>query len=414
MTYFYFCCFLNYGIINIYNFRKWGGVSLGTYIKDVSNSLNNYNQARLKRKELFGPTLFDTALEVGEITYNRVRERVIDLTESFKEKHGQKFEESLDSIRKTLAKNYNKHFRGKLTKFSDLFRTEAADAIINEDEQLKQFKERLTKDSKKPIKVANKPKKEVEFLDEQEQFSAKQFAKMYHRSDNKASIKEDIVNGKDYNEVVQNVIHTNNLHYGPFKSSIAVFFDTLKSAKPLNYEQMDAVTSDVEELDNIDIQIEELQSKIDELQNRKTTIEDKYELVTPKERVRSSYMNLLENSAKFIDVQTKFADELDIDKEVLQLNARVTREEMERIEAEKEADFDEYLVKEDSVDNISEDNIDKEVHKELVQIHEINFATTLDELNVLEREEYENFVNAINDLDEDIKPVRKNMYTRKN
>lgn len=387
---------------------------MGTYIKDVSNSLNNYNQARLKRRELFGPTLFDTALEVGEITYNRVRERVIDLTESFKEKHGQKFEESLDSIRKTLAKNYNKHFRGKLTKFSDLFRTEAENDFINEDEQLKQFKEKLTKDSKKPIKETNKPKKEVEFLEEDE-FSAKQFAKMYHRSDDKASIKDDLVNGKDYNEVVQNVIHTNNLHYGPFKSSIAVFFDTLKSAKPLNYEQMDAVISDVEELDNIDIQIEELQSKIDELQNRKTTIEDKYELVTPKERVRSAYMNVLENSAKFIDVQTKFADELDIDKEVLQLNARVTREEMERIEAEKEADFDEYLVKEELVVDINEDNIEEEVHKELVQIKETSFATTLDELNELEEaEEDENFVNAINDLDEDIKPVRKNTYTRNN
>lgn len=390
---------------------------MGTYIKDVSNSLNNYNQARLKRRELFGPTLFDTALEVGEITYKRVRERVIDLTESFKEKHGQKFEESLDSIRKVLAKNYNKHFRGKLTKFSDLFRTD--EDFINEDEQLKQFKEKLTKDSKKPIKVSNKPKKEVEFLDEDEQFSTKQFAKMYHRSNDKASIKEDLVNGKDYNEVVQNVIHTNNLHYGPFKSSIAVFFDTLKNAKPLSYDQMDVVVDDMEELDNIDIQIEELQSKIDELQNRKTTIEDKYELVTPKERVRSAYMNVLENSAKFIDVQTKFADELDIDKEVLQLNALVTREEIERIEAEKEADFDEYLVKEDIVDT-QEHNIDEEVKKELVQIKETSFATTLDELNELEETEEveeledENFVNAINDLDEDIKPVRKNMYTRNN
>lgn len=388
---------------------------MGTYIKDVSNSLNNYNQARLKRRELFGPTLFDTALEVGGITYNRVRERVIDLTESFIAKHGQKFEESLDSIRKVLAKNYNKHFRGKLTKFSDLFRTdEDVNDIINEDEQLKQFKEKLIKDSKKPIKVANKPKNEVEFLDEQEQFSAKQFVKMYHRSNDKASIKEDLINGKDYNEVVQNVIHTNNLHYGPFKSSIAVFFDTLKSAKPLNYDQMDTVIDDMEELDNIDIQIEELQSKIDELQNRKTTIEDKYELVSPKERVRSAYMNVLTNSSKFIDVQTKFADELDIDKEVLQLNAKVTREEIERIEAEKEADFDEYLVK-DSVDNIREDDIDEEVEKELVQIKETSFASTLGELNELEEsEEDENFVNAINDLDEDIKPVRKNMYTRNN
>lgn len=389
---------------------------LGTYIKDVSNSLNNYNQARLKRRELFGPTLFDTALEVGEITYNRVRERVIDLTESFREKHGQKFEESLDSIRKVLAKNYNKHFRGKLTKFSDLFRTDAVDDISNEDEQLKQFKEKLTKDSKKPIKIANKPKKEVEFLDEQEQFSAKQFAKMYYRSNDKASIKEDLINGKDYNEVVKNVIHTNNLHYGPFKSSIAVFFDTLKNAKPLNYDQMDVVIDEIEELDNIDIQIEELQSKIDELQNRKITIEDKYELVTPKERVRSAYMNVLETSDKFIDIQTKFADELDIDKEVLQLNARVTREEMERIEAEKEADFDEYLVKEDIVVNTQEDNIDEGVEKELVQIKETSFATKLDELNELEEEveEDENFVNAINDLDEDIKPVRKNTYTRNN
>ena len=389
---------------------------MGTYIKDVSNSLNNYNQARLKRRELFGPTLFDTALEVGEITYNRVRERVIDLTESFREKHGQKFEESLDSIRKVLAKNYNKHFRGKLTKFSDLFRTDAVDDISNEDEQLKQFKEKLTKDSKKPIKIANKPKKEVEFLDEQEQFSAKQFAKMYYRSNDKASIKEDLINGKDYNEVVKNVIHTNNLHYGPFKSSIAVFFDTLKNAKPLNYDQMDVVIDEIEELDNIDIQIEELQSKIDELQNRKITIEDKYELVTPKERVRSAYMNVLETSDKFIDIQTKFADELDIDKEVLQLNARVTREEMERIEAEKEADFDEYLVKEDIVVNTQEDNIDEGVEKELVQIKETSFATKLDELNELEEEveEDENFVNAINDLDEDIKPVRKNTYTRNN
>lgn len=388
---------------------------MGTYIKDVSNSLNNYNQARLKRRELFGPTLFDTALEVGEITYNRVRERVIDLTESFKEKHGQKFEESLDSIRKILAKNYNKHFRGKLTKFSDFFRTDGVENFSNEDEQLKQFKEKLAKDSKKPIKAVDKSKKEVEFLDAEDEFSAKQFAKMYHRSNNKASIKEDLVNGKDYNEVVQNVIHTNNLHYGPFKSSIAVFFDTLKSAKPLSYDQMDAVIDDIEELDNIDIQIEELQSKIDELQNRKTTIEDKYELVTPKERVRSAYMNVLETSDKFIDIQTKFADELDIDKEVLQLNARVTREEIERIEAEKEADFDEYLVKEDSVDNISEDNIDEEVEKELVQIKETSFATTLEKLNELEEsEEDENFVNAINDLDEDIKSTRKNMYTRKN
>lgn len=385
---------------------------MGTYIKDVSNSLNNYNQARLKRRELFGPTLFDTALEVGGITYNRVRERVIDLTESFREKHGQKFEESLDSIRKVLAKNYNKHFRGKLTKFSDLFRTEDND-FNKEDEQLEQFKEKLTKDSKTSIKKVEKPKKEVEFLDEQEQFSAKQFAKMYYRSNDKASIKEDLVNGKNYNEVVQNVIHTNNLHYGPFKSSIAVFFDTLKSAKPLNYDQMDTVIDDMEELDNIDIQIEELQSKIDELQNRKITIEDKYELVTPKERVRSAYMNVLETSDKFIDLQTKFADELDIDKEVLQLNARVTREEIERIEAEKEADFDEYLVK-DSVDNISDDTIDEEVHKELVQIKETSFVTTLDELNELEAEDDENFVNAINDLDEDIKPMRKNMYTRKN
>ena len=138
---------------------------MGTYIKDVSSSLNNYNQARLKRRELFGPTLFDTALEVGEITYNRARERLIDLTESFREKHGQKFEESLDSIRKVLAKNYNKHFRGKLIKFSDLFRTEDND-FSNEDEQLKQFKEKLTKDSKKPIKTVDKPKEEVEFLDE--------------------------------------------------------------------------------------------------------------------------------------------------------------------------------------------------------------------------------------------------------
>lgn len=386
---------------------------MGTYIKDVSNSLNNYNQARLKRRELFGPTLFDTALEVGEITYNSVRERVIDLTESFKEKHGQKFEESLDSIRKVLAKNYNKHFRGKLTKFSDLFRTEDNN-LNNEDEQLKQFKEKLTKDSKKPIKAVDKPKKEVAFLDAEDEFTAKQFAKMYHRSNDKASIKEDLVNGKDYNEVVQNVIHTNNLHYGPFKSSIAVFFDTLKSAKPLSYDQMDVVIDDMEELDNIDIQIEELQSKIDELQNRKTTIEDKYELVTPKERVRSAYMNVLEISDKFIDVQTKFADELDIDKEVLQLNARVTREEIERIEAEKEADFDEYLVKEDIADT-QEHNIDEEVKKELVQIKETSFTTTLDELNELEEsEEDENFVNAINDLDEDIKPTRKNMYTRNN
>ena len=387
---------------------------MGTYIKDVSNSLNNYNQARLKRRELFGPTLFDTALEVGEITYNRVRERVIDLTESFREKHGQKFEGSLDSIRKVLAKNYNKHFRGKLTKFSDLFRTDEVENFSNEDEQLKQFKEKLAKDSKKPIKAVDKSKKEVEFLDAEDEFSAKQFAKMYHRSNNKASIKEDLVNGKDYNEVVQNVIHTNNLHYGPFKSSIAVFFDTLKSAKPLSYDQMDAVIDDIEELDNIDIQIEELQSKIDELQNRKTTIEDKYELVTPKERVRSAYMNVLETSDKFIDIQTKFADELDIDKEVLQLNARVTREEIERIEAEKEADFDEYLVKEDVVDT-QEYNIDEEVEKELVQIKETNFATTLEELNEWEEsEEDENFVNAINDLDEDIKPTRKNMYTRNN
>ena len=382
---------------------------MGTYIKQVGNSLSNYNNARNKRKELFGPTLFDTALEVGEITYNSVKERVINLTESFREKHSEKFEENLDSIRKFLASNYNKHFRGKLTKFKDLFKTPENE--LETDPRLEEFKEKLLEDSKKPI--SKKPKKEAEFLDAEEEFSAKQFAKMYHRSNDKASIKEDILKGEDFNQTVTNVIHTNNLHYGPFRSGIAVFFDTLKNAKPLNYEQMNTVVDDMEELDDIDIQMEELQSKIDELKERKTKLEDKYELVTPKERVRLAYMNVLQNSSEFINVQTKFADELDIDKEVLQINAKVTQEEIERIKAEKEEDFDEYLVKE-TVDEI--DAVDDNFEKDLEQFNEVNFTKTLEELNEIEESEEDdlNFVQAISDLDEDIKPNRKNMYTRNN
>lgn len=382
---------------------------MGTYIKQVGNSLSNYNNARNKRKELFGPTLFDTALEVGEITYNSVKERVINLTESFREKHSEKFEENLDSIRKFLASNYNKHFRGKLTKFKDLFKTPENE--LETDPRLEEFKEKLLEDSKKPI--SKKPKKEAEFLDAEEEFSAKQFAKMYHRSNDKVSIKDDILKGEDFNQTVTNVIHTNNLHYGPFRSGIAVFFDTLKNAKPLNYDQMNTVVDDMEELDYIDIQMGELQSKIDELKGRKTKIEDKYELVSPKERVRLAYMNVLQNSSEFIDVQTKFADELDIDKEVLQINAKVTQEEIERINAEKEEDFDEYLVKKTVEET---DEAEDGFEKDLEQFNEVTFTKTLEELNEIEESEEDdlNFVQAISDLDEDIKPNRKNMYTRKN
>ena len=382
---------------------------MGTYIKQVGNSLINYNNARNKRKELFGPTLFDTALEVGEITYKNVKERVINLTESFREKHSEKFEENLDSIRKFLASNYNKHFRGKLTKFKDLFKTPEQE--LEHDPRLEEFKEKLLEDSKKPI--SKKPKQKAEFLDENEEFSAKQFAKMYHRSNDKASIKEDVLKGEDFNQTVTNVIHTNNLHYGSFRSGIAVFFDTLKNAKPLNYDQMNTVVDDMEELDDIDIQMEELQSKIDELKGRKTKIEDKYELVSPKERVRLAYMNVLQNSSEFIDVQTKFADELDIDKEVLQINAKVTQEEIERINAEKEEDFDEYLVKKTVEET---DEAEDGFEKDLEQFNEVTFTKTLEELNEIEESEEDdlNFVQAISDLDEDIKPNRKNMYTRKN
>lgn len=396
---------------------------MSAYVNDVRLTFNKYNIARNKRKELYGPTLFDTAIDVGVITYKAGKNKIIDISNSFKKaQDAGKFEENLDKIRRLLAKNYNKHFRGKLAKFGDLFRTHNPENLesdivrsekaiaelekeVSEEELLDQFKERLTEDNNKPLK-----EEKVSYNPQ----DLKDFAKMYYNSNAKDEIKSSLVNGDTYNEVVDKVEASSNLHYGPFRSGIAVFFETLKNAKPLSYEQMDVVMEDMEELDDINYEIEELQNRIKDLNAAKEKIEDKYELVDSKERVRKAYLEVLYDSDDLLVLQSTHADELGLDKEVLQINSDVTAREIERIEGEKVAAFDEYLAKDEVVEKEFLEDFKADIEKEF------GYKDTLNNFNELESDDsaFEDFEEIMDDLNEEIvkksEKSKRNMYTRNN
>ena len=127
---------------------------------------------------------------------------------------------------------------------------------------------------------------------------------------------------------------------------------------------MVGVMRDVDTISNIDSELEALNARREELMNKKTELEDKYTLVTPKQRVKEHYEQVLSASEKMIEAQIDDNRFYKKDTTVAEENLRLTRKELAKVQN--------YNKNRNPFDFYEEDEREEELKKDFVENLEDN------------------------------------------
>ena len=361
------------------------------YTSDVKNSINEYREARAKRRELFGPSLSDTLFDIGKHSARSAFSTVKSLGNRFKEftnrsknkafnKIQSYFENDKNTYEKLDSKNTYviRNDKGELEilkklsldpaklayyvdsieelnevakvgskvkdqvaeKLKELNResVETEEGILDEEVVKEEEFEEVVKPEEEEI-VKEEVKKESK-KKEKAEYDAKDvnnFAYMYYHGDTD-QIKQSVKEGKDFKEILSEAQDSfAGEHLGTLGLGASVFWKTLKEGKSLDTLKMEEVSQDIDTLKSVEDELSELELKKKELLGVRSQIEDKYDLVTPEQKTQREFKEVLLASDKLIEAQMYEADFYKMDKSSLLENQIITQEELIRVE---EAELD--------------------------------------------------------------------------
>ena len=384
------------------------------YFKEVKGSVDRYKKARDLRREAFGPTLSDTLYDIGKTTVKTSVKTVKNSKDKFKEyakksesktvqkmiswyRKGREFAQNppklsklfignsdLDKegarISRPLAPTRNRDYTSaelnhlnveleKVRQENEILRTQLNGKVQGQGQTQAQGKpqtqEQKTNQNQKELKRREKHARESEIPAD-----TTEFAKFYHECtpEERRKVIDGYNQNKSYEEILDSSRDTFLGKYGGSVGlGVTVFWQTLRDGDSLNKHEMVGVMRDVDTISNIDSELEALNARRDELMSRKTQLEDKYTLVTPKQRVKEHYEQVLSASEKMIEAQIDDDRFYKKNTTVAEENLRLTRKELAKVQNYNKTrnPFDFYDVdereeelKKDFVENL-EDNLNK-------------------------------------------------------
>ena len=384
------------------------------YFKEVKGSVDRYKKARDLRREAFGPTLSDTLYDIGKTTVKTSVKTVKNSKDKFKEyakksesktvqkmiswyRKGREFAQNppklsklfignsdLDKegarISRPLAPTRNRDYTSaelnhlnveleKVRQENEILRTQLNGKVQGQGQTQAQGKpqtqEQKTNQNQKELKRREKHARESEIPAD-----TTEFAKFYHECtpEERRKVIDGYNQNKSYEEILDSSRDTFLGKYGGSVGlGVTVFWQTLRDGDSLNKHEMVGVMRDVDTISNIDSELEALNARRDELMSRKTQLEDKYTLVTPKQRVKEHYEQVLSASEKMIEAQIDDDRFYKKNTTVAEENLRLTRKELSKVQNYNKTrnPFDFYDVdereeelKKDFVENL-EDNLNK-------------------------------------------------------
>lgn len=384
------------------------------YFKEVKGSVAKYKKARDLRREAFGPTLSDTLYDIGKTTVKTSVKTVKNSKDKFKEyakksenktvqkmiswyRKGREFAQNppklsklfignsdLDKegsrISRPLAPTRNRdytsaelnHLKVELEKArqeNEILRNQLNGKVQGQGQTQtqgqKENPKQKTNQNQKELKRRDKHARESEIPAD-----TTEFAKFYHECtpEERRKVIDGYNQNKSYEEILDSSRDTFLGKYGGSVGfGVTVFWQTLRDGDSLKRDEMVGVMRDVDTISNIDSELAQLNARRDELMSKKTQLEDKYTLVTPKQRVKEHYEQVLSASEKMIEAQIDDDRFYKKDTTVAEENLRLTRKELAKVQNYNKTrnPFDFYDVdereeelKKDFVENL-EDNLNK-------------------------------------------------------
>ena len=433
------------------------------YFKEVKGSVDRYKKARDLRREAFGPTLSDTLYDIGKTTVKTSVKTVKNSKDKFKEyakksenktvqkmiswyRKGREFattpkkfsslfigNSDLDKegarISRPLAPTRNRdytsaelnHLKVELEKVrqeNEILRTQLNGKVQEQGQTntLVQEKPQTQENpqEKNPKQKTNQNQKELKRREKHARESeipadTTEFAKFYHECTPEERRK--VIGGYNQNKSYEEILDSSrDTFLGKYGGSVGlgvtVFWQTLRDGDSLKRNEMVGVMRDVDTISNIDSELEALNARRDELMSKKTQLEDKYTLVTPKQRVKEHYEQVLSASEKMIEAQIDDALVYKQDTSVYEENLRLTRLELNETRNYNKTrnPFDFYDVderedelKKDFVENLEDNLAKKGGQKRAGEIEEIYETYEKD----IEQENFEEEVELFNEFDEE-------------
>ena len=406
------------------------------YTSDVKNSINKYREARAKRRELFGPSLSDTLVDIGKHSARSAFSTVRSLGNKFKEFtnrskskafnkmqsyfENDKFtEDKLDSKNTYVIRNDKGEVEflrklsldpGKLAYYVDSIeelnevakvgpkvkdqvaekvkekQEEKVEEVKPEDPELYEEIEEVVKEE-----VKKEPKKKEKESPEYGKEDVNNFAYMYYHGDTD-KIKQDVKVGKDFKEILTEAQDSfAGEHLGTLGLGASVFWKTLKEGKSLDSAKMEEVSQDIDTLKSVEEELAELELKKAELLGVRSQIEDKYDLVTPEQKTQREFKEVLLASDKLIQAQMEEADFYKMDESSLLENQIITQEELVRVEeAELEGKFGKFSEERESTLKLPFVKEEEHVLEDEEDVLDVNYATDYiispDDINLSEIE----------------------------
>ena len=425
------------------------------YFKEVKGSVDRYKKARDLRREAFGPTLSDTLYDIGKTTVKTSVKTVKNSKDKFKEyakksesktvqkmiswyRKGREFAQNppklsklfignsdLDKegarISRPLAPTRNRdytsaelnHLKVELEKArqeNEILRTQLSGKVQEQGQTQEQ------PEGKNPKQKTNQNQKELKRRDKHARESeipadTTEFAKFYHECtpEERRKVIDGYNQNKSYEEILDSSRDTFLGKYGGSVGlGVTVFWQTLRDGDSLKRNEMVGVMRDVDTISNIDSELAELNARREELMSKKTQLEDKYTLVTPKQRVKEHYEQVLSASEKMIEAQIDDALFYKQDTSVYEENLRLTRLELNETRNYNKTrnPFDFYDVderedelKKDFVENLEDNLAKKGGLTSESKVEEIYETYEKD----IEQENFEEEVELFNELDEQTK-----------
>lgn len=421
------------------------------YFKEVKGSVAKYKKARDLRREAFGPTLSDTLYDIGKTTVKTSVKTVKNSKDKFKEyakksesktvqkmiswyRKGREFAQNPPKLSKLFignsdldkegarisrplaptrnrdytsaelnhlkvelekARQENEILRNQLNgKVQEQGQTQAQGKPQTKENTQNENSKQKTNQNQKELKRRDKHARESEIPAD-----TTEFAKFYHECtpEERRKVIDGYNQNKSYEEILDSSRDTFLGKYGGSVGlGVTVFWQTLRDGDSLKRNEMVSVMRDVDTISNIDSELETLNARRDELMSKKTQLEDKYTLVTPKQRVKEHYEQVLSASEKMIEAQIDDDRFYKKDTTVAEENLRLTRKELAKVQNYNKTrnPFDFYDV----------DEREEELKKEFEKSIEENLAKKGGQQRAGEIEEiYETYETDINELDEQTK-----------
>ena len=390
------------------------------YTSDVKNSIDRYREARAKRRELFGPSLSDTLVEIGKHSVRSTFSTVRSLGNKFKEFtnrskdkafnkmqsyfENDKFtEEKLDSKNTYVIRNDKGEVEflrklsldpSKLAYYVDSIEELNEVAKVGpkvKDQVAERVKEKQEEEVKEEIKkedvelyeqveevvkeeVKKEPKKKEKESPEYGKEDVDNFAYMYYHGDSD-KIKEGVKEGKHFKEILAESQESfAGEHLGTLGLGAAVFWKTLKEGRELDSVKMEEIVQDIDTLKSVEEELAELERKKAELLGVRGEIEDKYDLVTPEQKTQREFKEVLLASDKLIEAQKQEAAFYGMDQSSLLQNQIITQEELVRVEeAELDGKFGKFSDERESTLKLPFAKVEEQV-QENEEVEEIDYS----------------------------------------